>query len=314
MIKVILVGLGHLGKWHAQKIDFLQEAEFVAVVDPAEGSEKKIQELKLNVPLYRSLDDLSLDFDAAIVAVPTSFHFEVCKKLLEMSKHIFCEKPMTSTYSQAIELSHIQETKNVVFQVGHSERFHQVWESIKDKKEYFEDKPLIYSNRQASFKGRATDVDVVQDLMIHDLDILLFLLNETPSSIKAIGKKIRTDKWDYVEATLEFPSGSVASLRVGRNYTHEVRDFEVVNNCGTLRVDLFKGNFYEASGSAEEPDNFVVESVYPKRDHLLEEQKLFYHAINNGTAPCVNIQDGLKAVYLVEKVLESLETGCIVEC
>lgn len=314
MVKVVLFGMGHLGKWHAQKIDVLEKSEFVAVVDPFPGTVEKLNELNIDVPVYSSLQEIKEDFDAAIVATPTSLHHQICKELLKMGKHVFCEKPMTSTYEEALEIKNLVKEKGVVFQVGHSERFHQVWGTIKEKRDYFKGSPLISLNRQAPFKGRATDVDVVQDLMIHDLDILLFLLGEAPSKIEAFGKKIRTDKWDYVEAFLDFASGARATVRVGRNYTREVRDFEVVNQAGSLYVDLFQKRFLEASGRAQGPDDFVTDSTYPARDHLLEEQKLFYQSIEAGEAPFVDVDAGLKAVYLIEKVLEAIDSQKVIKC
>lgn len=314
MIKVVLFGMGHLGKWHAQKIDVLEDSEFVGVVDPSPQADEKLTELGISVPRFNSLKDINVDFEAAIVATPTSLHHEICKNLIMEGKHVFCEKPMTSTYEQALELKNLVEEKGVVFQVGHSERFHQIWETIRTKKKYFEGQPLISLNRQAPFKGRATDVDVVQDLMIHDIDLLLFLQGEKPKSLQAFGKKIRTDKWDYSEANFEFPSGARANIRVGRNYTREVRDFEVMNTAGSLWVDLFQKKFFEASGDSKGPNDFVTEESYPARDHLLEEQKLFYKSIKTGEKPFVDVDAGVAAVYLVEKVLESMETEKVIEC
>ncbi|MCR9203332.1 MAG: Gfo/Idh/MocA family oxidoreductase [Halobacteriovoraceae bacterium] len=314
MIKVVLFGMGHLGKWHAQKIHTISDAEFVGVVDPSPLAEEKLKELGISVPRFDSLEAIDVDFHAAIVATPTSLHHEICKKLISSGKHVFCEKPMTSTYEQALELKELVDNRKIIFQVGHSERFHQVWEEIRSKTEYFKGKPLVSLNRQAPFKGRATDVDVVQDLMIHDIDILLFLLGETPESVQAFGKKIRTDKWDYSEASFDFASGARATIRVGRNYTREVREFEVLNEAGCLLVDLFGKKYFEANGKATGPDDFVNEESYPARDHLLEEQKLFYRAIKTGEKPFVDIEAGVKAVYIVGKVLESMETEKAIEC
>ena len=240
---------------------------------------------------------------------PTSFHYQVCEKLLLAGKHVFCEKPLTSTYEQALKLKSMKGDQS--FQVGHSERFHAVWESLGPQKKYFEDSPVVTLERQAPFKGRATDVDVVQDLMIHDIDLILFLLNEKPTSVKAVGKKQRTDKWDYVKAFFNFASGAQATISVGRNHVLEVRSLESVNNFGCLRVDLFNRKTFEASSKS----NTVEESEYEKRDHLLEEHKGFYKTIlNPDISPKVSIDDGIQAVYFVEMVLKSLEQGKTLEC
>ncbi len=312
MIKVALLGYGHLGKWHADKIMALDEAELVAIVDPSPETEKKIKEKNIKAPVFQNLSDCDVDFDAGIVVTPTSFHFEICKALLSKNKHVFCEKPMTSTFEESLEIEALAKEKGVVFQVGHSERFHAIWETVKKKDTYFVGKPLFHLERQAPFKGRATDVDVVQDLMIHDLDILLYLTGEMPLSVRAFGKKIRTDKWDYAEAYLEFASGAHAVIKVGRNYVDEVRDFILTNEAGTIKVDLFQKNFKEASGGAKK--DFVIEQSYAARDHLLEEHKVFYSAIKGESENYVNATDGRSAVFLVEKVLQAIESGKEEKC
>lgn len=306
--------MGHLGKWHAQKIDALEDAQFVAVVDPSDETKSKLSDLGIDVPIYKTFDSLDIEFDAGIVATPTSLHFDICKDLLDKGKHVFCEKPVTSTTEQANKLVELCEEKGVTFQVGHSERFHSVWSKVKEKESYLKGSPLLFINRQAPFKGRATDVDVVQDLMIHDIDLLLFLLGDFPCSVKAKGKKMRTDKWDYVEATFDFKSGASAIVRVGRNYTREVRDLEISNEVGCLWVDLFQKKFVEASALSTKEEDFLITEDYEGRDHLYEEQKLFYKAILKNIEPPVTLKDGLRAVTLVEKVLRSCESGEVVQC
>lgn len=312
MIKVVLFGYGHLGKWHAEKVCALKDAELVAIVDPLPDTPEKLKEKGITAPCFKNLKECSVEFDAGVVVTPTSFHYEICKELLAMGKHVFCEKPMTSTFEQALELENLVKEKGVVFQVGHSERFHKVWETLKKKDSYFVGKPLFHLERQAPFKGRATDVDVVQDLMIHDLDILLYVLGEMPLSLKAYGKKMRTDKWDYAEAHLEFATGAHAVIKVGRNFVKEVRDFTILNEAGTIQIDLFTKEIKEASADANGP--FVVEEKYEGRDHLLEEHKMFYQAILGKEENYVNATDGRAAVFLVEKVLQAIESGKTEKC
>lgn len=314
MVKVVVFGMGHLGRWHVDKAHALEDANLVAVVDPDPNAIEKLKERKLDIPLFSSASEClnAIEFDAAIVVTPTSYHFDLCKTLLNEGKHVFCEKPMTSTTEEAIELETLVKEKGVIFQVGHSERYHEIWEEVKQRTQYFEGNPNFQLQRRASFKGRATDVDVVQDLMIHDLDLVLFLYGKKPSKVKAIGKKIRTKKWDFVRAFLEFENGAHATITVGRNYIQEVREFEVMNEAGCLYVDLFKRVLKESS--REETETFVREKEYQGRDHLLEEQKIFYAAILGKGEPAVNESEGREAVALVNKVLESLEKGEWVQC
>ena len=312
MVKVLLIGYGHLGRWHADKVMALEESELAAVVDPSLDTPQKFKTNNINVAHFHTLESVDCEFDAAIVATPTSLHFDVCKELLSKGKHVFCEKPMTSTFDQALELESLAKEKKVVFQVGHSERFHSIWQDVREQEDFFKGKPIFHLERQAPFKGRATDVDVVQDLMIHDLDIMLFLLGEMPQSIRAYGKKMRTDKWDYAEAHLEYSSGVTAVLKVGRNYVDEVRTFEIINYAGTLQVDLFKKKLLIASKDAQK--EFVVSKDYEGRDHLYEEQKAFYRAIKGEGEVPVTVEDGRAAVFLVEKVLTAIESGKVEQC
>jgi len=310
MVKTIVFGYGHLGRWHVDKVMALSIeglCELVAVIDPDKTTQNKLKEKEINVPVFSSLEDCSLDFDAAIVVTPTSYHFELCKKLLGLKKHIFCEKPMTSTYEESLEIKQLIEENGVKFQVGHSERFHQIWDSVKTKNEYFKGTPVLRLERQAPFKGRATDVDVVQDLMIHDIDLMMYLLGEKPISVEAFGKKQRTDKWDFVRAFFKFNSGACAEISVGRNHIEETRIFEVVNECGCLQVDLFRTEIKEATSNSVNETEYVTVEKYPAKDHLLEEQKCFYRSILDDTKTVVDEEAGVNAVYIVEQVLNSLK-------
>ncbi len=315
MIKTVVFGYGHLGRWHVDKVIALKSeglSDLVAVVDPSPDTKNKLEEKGINVPVFANLKECSLDFDAAIVVTPTSFHYELCKELIKMKKNVFCEKPMTSTYEQSIELKNLIAENQVKFQVGHSERFHQIWPTVKENVDFFKGTPALRLERQAPFKGRATDVDVVQDLMIHDIDLMMFILGDRPSSVEAFGKKQRTDKWDFVRAHFKFNSGAVAEITVGRGHTEEIRNFEVVNDAGCLQVDLFKKELKIAKSSALGPDDFVVTSEYPARDHLLEEQRLFYRAIVENTSTAVDETAGVNAVHIVEQVLHSLDQEKVV--
>jgi predicted dehydrogenase len=308
-IKVAVIGYGHLGKWHAQKAESFPElSELKYIVEKFPAGQAAAQKAHPNVTVVDDISKCINDIDAAFVVTPTSFHFEIVKFLLENKKHVFCEKPITETTAHALELQEILRTTPVVLQVGHSERFHQAWERKKYYAHFFESPSHITLKRVAPFKGRATDVDVVQDLMIHDLDLLVYLFGEQPVSVDAMGFKMRTDHYDYVTADFKFKSGNRATITVGRNQTKEVRELEISNKAGTLLVDLMRNEIQEALGKEAGPE-FVKLEAYEKRDHLLLEHKNFYQSIINKTAPIITLQDGLTAVRLIDKVLESVNTG-----
>lgn len=305
--KVAIIGYGHLGRWHLDKSLSLDDVEVVGVVDPAPDTAQKISERGHDVAVYQDLADVIDRIDAGIIVAPTSYHFALAKKLIENDKHVFCEKPMTSTYEEACKIQDLLKGRQCIFQVGHSERFHQVWNELDGYRSYFSGPLHLFLERQAAFKGRALDVDVVQDLMIHDLDLAFFVLREMPISIRAEGHKIRTKHWDYAKAELKYASGKSVQIISGRNHTQEVRSLNVIGPQGGMTIDLLNQQFLIAS--AESSTNYVQASSYAKRDHLLEEQVCFFHSIREGAEVVVNIDDGMRAVFLVSKVLESLDTG-----
>lgn len=308
-LRVAVVGYGHLGKWHAQKAEAFPElAELKFIVEKYPAS---IEAAKMAHPKVQVVDDISKivnDIDAAFVVTPTSLHFELVEYLLKNNKHVFCEKPITETTEQALKLQELLMGKNIILQVGHSERFHQAWERKENYKQFFTPPAHITLKRVAPFKGRATDVDVVQDLMIHDLDLLVYLFGQTPTSVESIGFKMRTNRYDYVSSNFKFKDGSRATITVGRNQTKEVRELEISNKAGTLLVDLMRNEIQEALGSVAGPV-FVSLDTYEKRDHLMLEHKHFYESIIQNKKPIVSLEDGLLAVRLIDKVIKSVELG-----
>lgn len=307
-VRVALFGHGFLGKWHAQKANVIESSILTLIVEPYIAYHDDIKNLYPNALVATSVEGNEHLFDAAIIASPTSYHFELCEKLLKLSKHVFCEKPVTSTYEQTEKLKKLIR-EELIFQVGHSERCHQIWEERERLAPYLEGDSLIEFTRVAPFKGRATDVDVVQDLMIHDIDLMLWLTEEKPLSVEAKGFKMRTDFLDQAWAKFSFASGKTVVINVGRNAVQEQRTVHLTQKSGCLMVDLFRGKIFEASSK----DNAIFEKDYPKRDHLLMEQTAFYQSILKNQDAFVNFEDGKRAVYLVEKTLESINKGKVVE-
>ncbi len=311
-VKVASIGYGHLGRWHAQKVQACKAAELVAVVEKAPAAQAAAQEAGLPV-----VDDLALvldKIDAAIIATPTSTHFDVALSLIKAGKHVFCEKPVTFTLAQAETLHNaVLAVPGLVFQVGHSERFHEVWEWVRGKHvpagwpQFDFGIPSIWRfNRLAAFKGRATDVDVVADLMIHDIDLMLWLLQEVPTAVQARGYKIRTDKWDHVTASFQFKSGHQVFITSGRNWGQEVRSVDLINGQGSWQIDLFNQKAVFA-GTSKDAAHFTQTFPYSKRDHLLLEHEHFYQAIQEAGRPIISLEDGKQAVAVAEMVLSALD-------
>jgi predicted dehydrogenase len=307
-LNVAVIGYGHLGKWHCEKVSSSSFADLEAIVDSSSQSREKAKEVYPDTKIFVDLDELdAINIDAAIVVVPTSHHFEVVDHFLTRGIHVFCEKPLIQKLDQAKKLNEMVKGEDVILQVGHSERFHQVWDEREKFKKFFDDQAVIKFNRMAISKGRAKDVDVVHDLMIHDLDLLNFLIEEKPCKLRAWGCKMVNDKWDSVTAEIKFPSGKVAILSSTRHYVEEKRYLSATNKNGCLLVDLLNHKLKTSEILGKDEDFIIKEESYNKRDHLKIEQEFFYSSILNNSPVVVNIDDGIYAVALVDKILKSLE-------
>lgn len=308
-VRVAVLGYGHLGKWHCQKVEAHPEmAEFVAIVEKFPAGQEAARANHPKVKVVSDIKEVINEIDAAFVVTPTSTHFELVKYLLENKKHVFCEKPVCSNDEEAKKLKEVASGTNVVLQVGHSERFHEAWDKLR---ETFRNTPTPYTvriNRVAPFKGRATDVDVVQDLAIHDLDLVLHLFKEKPLTVDAHGFKIRTNNWDHASIHVEMEKNCHAYVTVGRNATREVRELEVISKNGMYTVDLFTNKIHFATNEKFPDDSFVKEDAYTKRDHLLLEHKHFYESIQKNQKAIIGLQDGMNAVHLVDSALKSMAT------
>ena len=308
-VPVALIGHGHIGKWHAEKIYQHNLANFVAIVEKNEATFDDIQNKYPDVFLTNSLEEVLDRADAFIVASPTNTHFSILKTLIEHGKHIFCEKPLTSLYKESLLIEEAQRGCGIVIQVGHSERFHEVWEWRERYEHVLQSPSLIRTNRLGIFKGRSTDVDVVNDLMTHDLDIIYYLLKEIPETVHAFGYKTKTSKWDHVLVEASFPSKHRAFMAVGRNYIDEVRTCEFFNKDGCFFVDCHRHNVKIVNNQTN--DDRVFDCSYNKRDHLFLQHDHFYKSLlfqekNKNVAGC---KDAVVVHKIVDGILESLDTG-----
>ncbi|MBF0362294.1 MAG: Gfo/Idh/MocA family oxidoreductase [Oligoflexia bacterium] len=318
-IAVALIGFGHLGRFHAQKVA-QAGAELVCIIEPNQNR-KEIASVEFpQAKIFNSLEEVEAEgegFDAAIIAAPTSQHFSLIKELFKNDKHIFCEKPICSSQEEIAELEEILATtnankKNLVLQVGHSERFHQAFEILREisggQAITLSAGSSIVINRLAPYKPRALDVDVVQDLMIHDIDLLLYLFKEMPTKITVpTAHKFVSNYFDYVVADFEFASGRHARLRAHRDYPKTLRELEIINSSGSYLVDLFQNEIHYTEREKREGE--VKKISYQKRDHLLLQQKHFYNSIinhaNHTSKSIVPFEEGIAALKIAHMVLSS---------
>lgn len=306
-IKIALIGYGHLGKWHAQKLLTHSECEFVGIVDPSENSRKLAIKNHPEVKTFSNLSEILAVIDAAVVVTPTTYHYDVVKTLIQNSKHVFCEKPVTSTLAQSQDLKEVLADKKLVIQVGHSERCHKIWEDLKEYSFATKSPRIVTLKRTSPFKGRAADVGVVEDLMIHDIDIVRMLFGD-PESVYAQGAKVNTKHYDHVLATLKY-SDKLVTIEGSRVDVEVHRNISFVSDSGFLKIDLLANKILFSKDITADSDQVIQEGLYEKRDHLLIEQQKFVKSIVHGGPVFVSLQDGIDAIKIIEAINSSLKSG-----
>lgn len=302
-LRTAVVGVGHLGRFHAQKHKSLQDVELVGVADVnREQAEKVARELGVTAFADPSAL-LNGKVDAVTVAASTHSHFELVKMFLENGVHVLVEKPIAQSVAQAEELCDIAEKRGLKFQVGHVERFNPAFQSARAKIT----RPLfIECHRLAPFKVRSTDVDVVLDLMIHDLDVVLSLVNSEPSVVSAVGAPVLTKKLDIANARIEFESGTVANLTASRVSQNTQRKFRIFQPDQYVSIDFQSGELNILTKTGEWTNGEIPldhESLsLEKGDALLDETRSFIESIREDKPVQVSGRDGLRALRLAEKI------------
>lgn len=307
-LRVAVVGVGYLGNFHAQKYKLIPEVELVGVYDASSDRAKEIANLN-STSVISDLKDLVGKVDAVTVATSTSAHFEICEFLLKNKIHVQVEKPIAVNSTEGQKLCDLAKKNNLKLQVGHVERFNPALLAAHEKLK----KPLfIECHRLAAFKPRGADVNVVLDLMIHDLDLILHLVQSKPKKIDAIGTPILTKAIDIANARIEFENGTVANVTASRVSLLPQRKFRIFQAAQYLSLDFGSGevrlinkkNEIDANGMpAIETESWNLE----KSDALLSETKSFVNSILNN-APCVVTgEDGVEALKLAEQIIYAIE-------
>jgi predicted dehydrogenase len=295
-VKVAVVGVGYLGRFHAEKFSRMKGAELVAVVDTDQERARQMARDFGVMALsdHRELVGLAA---AASVVTPTVTHHQVASDLLAAGLDVLCEKPITATLEQADQLIALAEKQGRILQVGHLERFNPAVEDLEGRVKA----PLfIECNRIAPFKARATDVDVALDLMIHDLDIILALVGEEPREISAVGVPVLGPHADIINARLEFPGGCVANITASRLALKDERKMRIFQPDAYLSLDFKKRKLLVVSGVEYRPGKIPkVDAMRPrfgKSDPLEEELKSFVESVRNRNPPRVGGTDGRRAL------------------
>lgn len=302
-LRAAVIGVGYLGNFHAQKYKTFSNVELVGVCDHRFDQARKIAS-ELGTRAFASPKELLKEVDMVTVASTTSSHYEVAKMFLENGIHVNVEKPMTVSVKESEELVAIAKKNNLKLAVGHVERFNPAWVLVKPK---ILGATFAEFTRHATFKSRGADVSVIEDVMIHDLDLALCLAQKSIlSSLKVSGTKFLTGQWDFVTADLTFFSGFRASVSASRVASEMNRTFRVFDQNGAWSVNLGSGEIVHSRKGAT-PDAVEIEKIQaPKGDALLNETEVFINAVAGEGPLLVSGQDGLDALTLAEKIRDAL--------
>ena len=311
-IKTAVIGVGHLGDYHAQKYFNHPGVELAGVVDILPSRAEEIG-YKYQTDAYQDYRDVLGRVDAVSVAVPTELHYRVGKDVLEAGVHLLMEKPITYDTAHADTLIDMARCRGLVLQVGHVERFNPavvMLESLTKKPVFIE------SQRLHLFTTRGTDVDVVLDLMIHDLDIILHLVGSPIKALNAVGMSVVTGKTDIGNVRLIFENGTVASLTASRVSGTTVRKIRVFQPNDYLSADCLKRELTVAplmpSGAAGDGHQSIRSSKtkFPGSDPLADQIGAFVNSVRMGTKPVVTGEDGRDALRAALEVMNLINSRC----
>ncbi len=306
-MNVGVVGVGHLGEHHARLYSSFHDVNLVGVVDLDVRRGKEIA-ARYGTDFYTSLDDLLPAIDAASVVVPTEDHYEVGMKLLRANRHCLIEKPMVETLQQAEKLYRTSREQDVFLQVGHVERFNP---SFVAAREYITKPRIIEVHRLGPFVQRAANIGVVMDLMIHDIDIILSLVDSPLKDIQSVGASMLSDYEDIATARLEFHNGCVANLTASRVSLETRRDITIFQDSNYVTLDYLAEDVKVCklkNGRAENFDDIeVFKPPVENGDSLRRELLHFIHCIQEGREPVVGGPEGKNAMEVAFQVVDSMK-------
>lgn len=326
-IKVGIIGCGHLGKMHLKNIREIEkerkDVELIGIYDiDIEKSKLIASENKTNY--FNTLDEILDGINTAVIVSPTSTHFDIALKTISKNIHTFIEKPVTDKLENAYLLRADKDGHNkTVVQVGHIERFNPALLSV----EKYNIKPLfVESHRLSQYNPRGTDVSVIQDLMIHDIDIILSLVKSRVKQIDANGVAIMTDKFDIANARLQFENGCVANITASRISQKRMRKMRIFQSDAYISIDfsenkseVFKLDDSNKTGTiigSIEKDGKKLDIIYNKPKSLKlnamkYEENSFFDCIKNGTTPIVTLEDGIQALEVATEIIQKIEENRI---
>jgi predicted dehydrogenase len=321
-LKVGVIGTGHLGKLHVKMFKHIKNCELVGVYDK-NFIQSKAAASEYSVNEFEDLNTMLDKVDAVSIAATTSSHYELVKKALETGKHVFVEKPITTTISEAEELVKISNEKKLNLQVGHIERFNPALVSL----ERYIIKPMfIQTDRLAQFNPRGTDVAVVLDLMIHDIDVILSLIKSEVNHVEASGVAVVSDNIDIANARIQFKNGAVANVTASRISQKKMRKMRIFQKDNYIALDFITGvsELYRLLPVEKNVEGSAISfgeiGVGDKKKRLIYEQpevkeinalsyelQLFVNSILQNEKPVVSGEDGLNALKVAQMIIKKIE-------
>jgi predicted dehydrogenase len=322
MLKIGVFGTGHLGKFHLNNWKEIKGVELVGFFDPDDKTASEVSS-RYGLKRFRHGDELIHASDAIDVVTPTQFHFDICAEAIKKGKHVFVEKPMAHTMGEAAQLLKLAQESKIKFQVGHVERFNPAFLAAKD----LQLNPMfIEVHRLAQFNPRGTEVSVILDLMIHDIDVILSLVKSEVKNIYASGVAVMTDTPDIANVRIEFNNGCVANLtssRISMKKMRKIRLFqkdayigidfldkktEVIKLKKPEDVDVFAFDIETPSGTRTIA---IANPQVPEVNAIKMELEAFVQSINNNTQPVVNEIDGYRAMEVAHQILKKINQNLI---
>ena len=323
MLKIGVFGTGHLGKFHLNNWKEIPGVEVVGFYDPDDAVAKEIAE-KYNLQRFTNEDDLIEASDAIDIVTPTQYHYSICENAIKKSKHVFVEKPMVNNMDEAKMLVKLVQESKIKFQVGHVERFNPAFLAAKK----LQLNPMfIEVHRLAQFNPRGTEVSVILDLMIHDIDVVLSLVNSDVKSISASGVAVMTDTPDIANVRIEFNNGCVANLTSSRISMKKMRKVRLFQKDAYIGIDFLEKkteviklrhpedkNVF--SFDIETPNGIktiaIANPEIPEVNAIKKELEEFVSAIENDSQPIVNEIDGYRAMEVAHQILQKINYNLIV--
>jgi predicted dehydrogenase len=322
MLKIGVIGAGHLGKFHLNNWAAIEGAQLIGFCDTDDDNAKAVAE-KYAIPRFASTNELLDACDAVDIVAPTTFHFELCEAAIKKGKHVFVEKPLANTMDEARALVKLAKEANIKFQVGHVERFNPAYLALKNM-------PLqpmfIEVHRLAQFNPRGTDVSVILDLMIHDIDIILHLVKSNVNYISANGVAVMSDTPDIANVRIEFDNGCVANLTSSRISMKKMRKMRLFQKDAYIGIDFLekkteviklntpedKGVFtFDIETNNGKKTIAVANPQVQEVNAIKMELEEFKNAILNNTETLVPVVDGFRAMEVAHQILEKISKKTI---